>query len=111
MASNEQALISFFEQVAQKKKELLNKLKQEQHFNVIKELWSFTLPDLHLFLQQHDNLFKEINYKQFRKLIYNTPINQSIKLYNVEITIIDNQSKVDKSCYALVWHPKEKKIS
>ena len=111
MPAIEQALVSFFEQVAQKDKPRLKKLKQESRFSVNEERWCFTLPDLHFFLQHHGKVFSSIDYKQFRKLIFNNPINQSIKLYNAEITIIDNQGKVDKSGYALVWHDKEKIIS
>jgi regulatory protein YycH of two-component signal transduction system YycFG len=99
----EQALISFFERVARQDNDLLEKLKREQRFCMEPERWRFTLPDLHLFLQQQDDVFSSIDYKQFRQLIFNSPINQTVKSYGAEITITDNQAKVDKSSYALVW--------
>lgn len=102
-----QALISFFEQVAQKDETQLKKLKQESCFSVNQEHWCFTLPDLHLFLQHQDNVLSCIEYKKFRQLIFNSPINQSVKLYGAKIIITDNQEKVDKSGYALVWQAKE----
>lgn len=99
----EQALISFFELAAQKDKNLLKKLKQEQCFSVDQECWSFTLPELFTFLQHQDDFMSSIDYKQFCQIIFNSPINSSVKLYGAEIIITDNQHKVDKSSYTLVW--------
>tara|TARA_B100000315_G_C14133788_1_gene388095 strand:+ start:66 stop:386 length:321 start_codon:yes stop_codon:yes gene_type:complete len=106
MQAIEQALISFFEQVAQKDKALLEKLKLEQCFSVGQGRWCFTLPNLYFFLQHQDDVFSGIDYEQFRQLIFNSPINQTVKSYGAEITIADNRVKVDKSSYALVWRTK-----
>ena len=103
MQAIEKGLISFFEQVAQKDKDQLERLKQEQHFSVDRERWCFTLPDLHFFLQRQDDTFSGIDYKQFRQLIFNCPVNQAVKLFGAEIIIADNRAKVDQSGYALVW--------
>ena len=111
MHLTKQTLISFFNQVAQKNKIQLENIKQEACFELEQERWCFTLPDLHSFLQRQNNVFKYINYKKFRKLIYNTPINQSVKVYNAEIIIIHNLGKVDKSVYAMVWQAKRKLTS
>lgn len=107
MRDIEQALISFFEQVAQKDKILLKKLKEEQCFSVDQECWSFTLPNLFTFLQHQDDVISSIDYKQFRQFIFNSPINSSVKQYGAEIIITDNKIKVDKSIYALVWQGEE----
>lgn len=104
MKSIEQAVIKFFEQVAQKDSSLLQNLAQQQSFIVSRERWSFTLPDLFVYLQQQVPAFSGIDYRQFRKIIYNSPINQTVKSHAAEIIIADNQSKVDNSSYALVWH-------
>ncbi|PCJ87156.1 MAG: hypothetical protein COA54_06530 [Thiotrichaceae bacterium] len=103
MSTAEQALISFFEQVAQKNSDQLEKLKNEQSFSVTNERWCFTLPDLYLFLCDQNKVFCRTDYKQFIQLIFSCLINQTIKLYGAEITIIKNLGKVDKSSYALVW--------
>ena len=107
MQAIEQALVSFFEQVAKKDLARLTALKQEQCFTVDEERWHFTLSDLHHYLQQHNELFGGVDYKQFRQLIFSSPINQTIKLFGAEIVIADNLGKVDKSRYALVWHAKD----
>jgi hypothetical protein len=111
MHTTKQTLISFFNQVAQKNKIQLENIKQEPCFELEQERWCFTLPNLHSFLQRQNNVFSYIDYKKFRQLIYSTPINQSVKVYDAEIIIIDNQGKVDKSTYALVWQAKEKPTS
>ena len=99
----QQALIAFFEQAAQKDKALLDKLKLEKSFNVDNKSWQFTLPKLHSFLQDQDEAFSYIDYEKFRQILFSSPVNQSIKLYGAEINISDNQNKVDRSLYALVW--------
>lgn len=103
MGAIEQALISFFEQVAQKDKALLETLKREQSFSVDQGRWCFTLPDLYRFLQQQEDVFSGVDYKQFRKFIFSNPINLTVKVHGAEITIADNQANVDTSTYALVW--------
>ena len=103
MQNNQQALISFFEQVAQKNSSQLKKLKQQQCFSVENNCWRFTLPNLFSFLQHQNDAFINIEYKQFRQLIFNSLINQTVKLHGAEITIAENRNKVDKSTYALVW--------
>lgn len=106
MQAIEQALISFFERVAQKEKSQMEQLKQEQCFIVEEGRWCFTLPDLHAFLQRQDDNFSHLDYKQFLQLIYNSPINRTVKTHGAEVTISENREKVDKSGYALVWPDK-----
>lgn len=103
MHNIQQSLISFFEQVAQKNNVQLDKLKQEQCFSVEQSGWQFTLPDLYSYLQHQDEAIRNIEYKQFRQLIFNSPINQTVKLHGAKIVIAENLNKVDKSIYALVW--------
>ena len=104
MSISEQALVSFFVQVAQKDQDQLEKLKCEKSFSVSNERWCFTLPDLYSFLRDHDSEFRRIEYKHFLQMLFNCLINQTIKAYGAEITIIKNLGKIDKSSYALVWH-------
>ena len=103
MLDIKQALIYFFKQVAIKDKALLKKLHERPCFKVEQEGWCFTLPELYSFLQHQDEVFSCIDYKQFRQIIFNSPINKSIKLCGAEIIITDNKGKVDKSSYALIW--------
>jgi hypothetical protein len=84
----EQALVSFFVRVARKDTPQLERLKRDQHFLVGRERWCFTLPELYSFLQQDDDVFLGVDYRQFRRAIFNCPV---------------NRAKVDQSGYALVW--------
>jgi hypothetical protein len=104
----EQALISFFEQIARKDEAHLESLRHESSFSVDEMRWSFTVPDLFAFLQRRDALFADIDYRQFRKLIFASPVNQTAKAHGAEVIIADNRDKVDKSTYALVWGAGEK---
>lgn len=103
MQEAEQALITFFTQAAKKDSALLIKLAKESSFNVDSKRWSFTLPNLYTFLQILDEVYNDIDYKQFRQLIFKSSINQTVMLYGAEIVIENNQFNVDKSGYALVW--------
>lgn len=103
MPDPQQALVSFFEQVARKDRALLEKLEQEPRFSMQPERWCFTLPGLHAFLQCQDETFSHLGYGPFRKLIFCSAINQTLQSCGAEITLHDNRSHVDKSTYALVW--------
>ena len=103
MENIERKLIFFFEQVAQKNEDLLKTLEKKKCFCIEHEGWQFTLPDLYFFLKKEDDVFLYISYKQFRKLIFNSNINRSIKLYGAKIIIKENKAKVDNSKYFLNW--------
>ena len=103
MPDVEQTLIRFFESVARKDKDELQRLRQQRQFRVEQGRWCFTLPDLHFYLQRYEDAFSGVSYKRFRQLIFNSAINQAINPYGAEITIADNRAKVDQSVYALAW--------
>jgi hypothetical protein len=87
----------------------LKKLEQAPHFSVEQERWCFTLPDLYSYLKHHDDALGSIDYRQFRRLIFDSPINRTAKSSGAEITVIVNRANVDQSIYALVWLAREKR--
>lgn len=103
MQDLQQKLLRFFERVAQKDPELLGKLQEEPGFELEPGCWCFTLPGLHAFVQGHDPAFSTVGYGQFRQLIFRSAINQALKSHGAEITLHNNQGKVDQSRYALTW--------
>ena len=103
MQSTEDALVLFFKQVALKNKALIAEINIEKCFEIGHEKWEFTLPNLHSFLQNHNLAFSSTDYLTFRKILFNSPINQTVKLYGAEICIADNQNNTDRSIYSLVW--------
>lgn len=98
-----QELLRFFERVARKDPELLGKLEEEPGFELEPGCWYFTLPGLHAFLQGHDPAFCAVEYGQFRQLVFQSAINQTLKSHGAEITLHVNRGKVDQSRYALTW--------
>jgi hypothetical protein len=97
-------LLEFFRQAAAREPALMSLLKQQPDFRVEHEYWMFDLRQLHRLLQHYNPVFKDIEYKAFRRLLYQCPVNQAIKPSGAEIVITDNQSHVDASTYALKWN-------
>lgn len=101
--SAEQTLDSLFNLVAQRDKDQLEILKRDGLFTLDEACWCFTLPQLYSFFQKHNEVFLQVDYAQFRRLIFNSFINKNIRIYDAKIIIRDNQHKIDDSLYALVW--------
>jgi hypothetical protein len=98
------SLLSFFWQVTIRDPTLITALTQETAFSIDDKRWEFDLQQLHRFLQLYDSGFSDIEYRRFRQLLYRCPVNRKIKPGGAEIIIVDNQSNVDASTYALVWN-------
>jgi len=79
---------------------LLKKLEQHD-FLCDHAQWHFTLPQLHKFMQTTQNPLFLITYHDFRKSLFNSSINKSLRVYKAEIAIFDNQQNVDISTYVL----------
>ncbi len=107
MRAIEQALVSFFEQVARKDETRLNALRRESRFALTRERWCFTLPDFYSFLQRQDVAFRAIEYRRFRRAIFNSPINKALAPYGAAVIIVDQRANVDRTGYALVWGKSE----
>ena len=106
MEAGQQALLDFFTLAARKDKTLLARLKQSRVFIFEESYWQFTLPDLYDFLHTSNTTFAAIDYKEFRRLLFNTPVNELLKDHDAAIVISENKGKVDESCYALSWQGK-----
>ncbi|MEH6345201.1 MAG: hypothetical protein V7785_08955 [Bermanella sp.] len=65
----------------------------------------FTLVQLfECFVALDDELVK-LSYTEFRKILFNSPINQEMKKRGGKIDILDNKQKVDESVYCLKVKP------
>lgn len=96
-------LVSFFDKVAKKDRFLLDKIQNEVGFKVDEKAWQFTLPTLFSFLQTLEIFYSEYSYSQFRKTIYECPINKTIRKNGAEILISKNCRNVDETTYKLIW--------
>ncbi len=99
-----ESLLVFFRNVAKKDSSVLAKIEQFSNFDVNTKQWSFALIDLYSFLQRYNSEFQDIQYNKFRKVLYNSPINQEVKKFGAEILVDTNKSHVDRSTYILIWH-------
>jgi hypothetical protein len=63
--------------------------------------WLFTLPDLFKFSCQQNQSIQELEYKQFRKLLYENPTNQLIGEINGRFEIVEDRGHIDKNLYRL----------
>ena len=61
----------------------------------------FTLPQLFECFSQLNNELAKPGYTEFRKALFNSPINEEMKKRGGEIVIMDNKGKVDESVYCL----------
>lgn len=103
MTVDEQQIMAVFDQLASKDPLMMEQIARHEDFAIEADRCLFTLPLLFEFLQYlHPGLAKS-SYRDFRRIIFNCPINRAISVHNAEIVIIDNQHKVDQSTYALVW--------
>jgi len=104
MKTEQEVLISFFQQVARRDADLIGSLSQQLNFRIDTMRWEFSLPNLHEFLRYYEAVFEHTDYPTFRRLLYQSPINQQIEYCNAKIIITDNRAHVDESTYALVWN-------
>lgn len=102
MQSNSERLLDFFIHTAKRDDNILEQLDQAG-FDIDQENWKFHLTDLHHFLSQQYDSPLELSYQEFRKTLFDLPINQQIKPLGASITIHDNLNHVDQSCYVMTW--------
>jgi len=63
--------------------------------------WRFTIPALHGFACLSISRFETCDYKSFRKLLFGSPVNQYLQKFGWQISILENNRKVDLTIYCL----------
>ena len=96
-------IVDFFEQTARRNAAMLQALIDDGRFVVTPDRWRFTLPELFAFMQQRYEHLKRIGYTEFRRGIYDSEINATVKKVDAEVIIDTNLEHTDRSIYALVW--------
>lgn len=104
MPAPEQVLLAFFRRVARREPAQLERLERHPGFDLEPGRWCFKLQDLYIYLQRNERELETLDYPQFRKLLFNCPVNLSIAPLGAQVIIADNQRKVDMSTYALIWN-------
>ncbi|OUS31215.1 hypothetical protein A9Q99_04250 [Gammaproteobacteria bacterium 45_16_T64] len=95
----------FFVRFLERDARTINALTNHQFYFSEHEL-HFTLPQLHAFLTHTDNILSDLrhentSYLEFRKHLFNSPINQQLANHDAEVFIVDNAQHVDRSTYGL----------
>jgi hypothetical protein len=64
--------------------------------------WQFELPDLYQFCRQTAPELAELEYQQFRQMLYQNPTNQILFSSGGRFELVENRGHIDRNCYALV---------
>jgi hypothetical protein len=103
---NEESICRFFVALANNDPETQNNLTSlvtEYSLNEPNK-WSFKLQQLHqFFLDLYP--YSSLSYSQFRRLLFNSPVNHRLKEINFQIVIINSAAHIDDNLYGLQHCP------
>ena len=63
--------------------------------------WQFELPDLHRFCCQHRRELADLEYQQFRQLLYGYPTNRMLSRSGGRFELVEDLGHVDRNQYVL----------
>ena len=64
--------------------------------------WQFELPDLYQFCRQRAPELAELEYRQFRQMLYQNPTNQILSNSGGRFALVEDMGHVDRNRYALL---------
>ena len=64
--------------------------------------WQFELPDLYQFCCQSQQDFADLEYLQFRQMLYRYPTNQILSSSGGRFELVEDTGHVDRNRYALL---------
>ena len=68
-----------------------------ENLQLLPQGFVFSLPALHSFFDPD----KSIEYRDFRKLLYDSTLNQELSAFDAEVALFKSTGKVDTSLYCL----------
>ena len=68
-----------------------------ENLQLLPQGFVFSLPALHAFFDPG----KSVDYRDFRKLLYDSTLNQELSAFDAEVTLFQPSGKVDTSLYCL----------
>ena len=63
--------------------------------------WQFELPDLHRFCCQHRLELADLEYQQFRQILYGYPTNRMLSRSSGRFELVEDLGHVDRNHYVL----------
>ena len=94
-------LVEFFRKVAAGDEEIYDQLRSRFKSQVSGDRFHFTLPELYAFMTEQYEMFRDVDYRRFRKALFKAPINAALQPMGALVVIIENKRKVDQTLYAL----------
>jgi hypothetical protein len=89
---------NFFSLVLAKNAAALDLINQaESDLQLLPQGFVFSLPALHAILDPEHSL----PYRDFRKLLYDSTLNQELSAFDAEVTLFRSSGKIDSSLYCL----------
>ena len=71
-------------------------------FETSVDSWQFELPDLYQFCCQTQQDFADLEYLQFRQILYRYPTNQILSGSGGRIELVEDMGHIDRNRYALL---------
>ncbi len=69
----------------------------EEELQLLPQGFVFSLPALHNMLDPEQSL----QFRDFRKLLYDSTLNQELSAFDAEVTVFQSSGKIDTSLYCL----------
>lgn len=70
-------------------------------FIVTATSWQFELPDLYQFCRQTEPELAQLEYRQFKQILYQNPTNQLLSSCGGGFELVEYRGHLDHNCYAL----------
>jgi len=71
-------------------------------FETSVDSWQFELPDLYQFCCQTQQDFAELEYLQFKQILYQYPTNQILSSSGGRFELVEDMGHIDRNRYALL---------
>ena len=95
-------LIRYFDRYLTNDKEVIEAIQAfGQSFELTNESWQFNLHDLHRFCTEQIPSIENLNYQQFKQLLYQNRTNEALVEHGGKFEIFSNSGQIDKSIYCL----------
>ena len=96
-------LIRIFRQYLSGQTEAIESIDNfRKSFETSVDSWQFELPDLYQFCCQSQQDFADLEYLQFRQVLYQYPTNQILSSSGGRFELVEDMGHIDRNRYALL---------
>ncbi len=95
-------ILALFSSLLQGDADLVKALKEQGgDIRVLEREWHFSLPSFFSVIQCVYPHFGQLDYSAFRKLLFDSPVNQYLKGAGWQVSLKENHGKADLNIYCL----------